>query len=60
MAPKSGLSKMQRQMLLELRDENTRLTLLKTHYDDVMPSVDKADMIQRVVKNDGYLRLDEG
>jgi hypothetical protein len=34
--------------------------LLKTHYDDVMPSVDKADMIQRVVKNDGYLRLDEG
>lgn len=60
MAPKSGLSKMQRQMLLELRDENTRLTLLKSHYDDVMPSVDKADMIQRVVKNDGYLRLDEG
>lgn len=59
MAPKSGLSKLQRQMLLELRDETTRLKLLKTHYDDITPSVNKADLIQRVVKNDGYVRLGE-
>lgn len=56
MAPKAGLTPMQRQMLLEVQDENTRLVLLREHYKDVMPAVTKADAIQRVIRNDGYLR----
>jgi hypothetical protein len=47
---------MQRQMLLEIQDENTRLVLLREHYKDVMPAVTTADAIQRVIRNDGYLR----
>lgn len=60
MAPKSGLTPMQRQMLLEIQDENTRLILLREHYKDVMPAVTKADAIQRVIRNDGYLRPGSG
>jgi len=56
MAPKAGLTPMQRQMLLEVQDENTRLVLLREHYKDVMPAVTKADAIHRVIRNDGYLR----
>jgi Lon protease-like protein len=56
MAPKAGLTPMQRQMLLEIQDENTRLVLLREHYKDVMPAVTTADAIQRVIRNDGYLR----
>lgn len=56
MAPKAGLTPKQRQMLLEIQDENTRLVLLREHYKDVMPAVAKADAIQRVIRNDGYLR----
>lgn len=58
MAPKSGLSTSQKQMLLEMQDETLRLVLLKEHYRDVLPAVKRAEAIQRVVRNDGYLRRD--
>lgn len=60
MAPKSGLTPLQRQMLLETQNEDTRLVLLRDHYKDVMPAVTRADAIQRVIRNDGYLRPEAG
>jgi ATP-dependent Lon protease len=54
MAPKSGLDLSQKQELLEMRSENERLEYLLQHLSGILPSVRKADAVQRVIRNDGY------
>lgn len=54
MAPKSGLSTEQKQTLLELTSENDRLELLLSHLKDVVPTIRKAEQIQKIVQSDGY------
>ncbi len=56
MAPKSGLSTEQKQQLLELTNENDRLELLKDHLTVIVPSIRKAEFVQRIVRSDGYHR----
>ena len=55
MAPKSGLSSDQKQSMLELTTENSRLELLRDHLASIVPTIRQAELIQRVVKSDGYL-----
>ena len=55
MAPKSGLTTDQKQHLLEMTTENQRLELLRDHLAEIVPTVRKAELIQRIVKSDGYL-----
>lgn len=56
LAPKAGLSTQQKQHLLEAQDENARLAILDAHITDMLPSVVRAETVQRVIRNDGYLR----
>ena len=55
MAPKSGLTSEQKQHLLELTSENQRLEVLRDHLAEIVPTVRKAELVQRIVKSDGYL-----
>jgi len=55
MAPKSGLTSEQKQHLLEMTSENQRLEMLRDHLAEIVPTVRKAELIQRIVKSDGYL-----
>lgn len=59
MAPKSGLSTKQKQELLELTSENERLSLLLTHLSEVVPSIQQAATMQRIIASDGYLKAME-
>lgn len=54
MAPKSGLELSQKQELLELRTENERLEYLLRHLNSILPTVQQAEAVQRVIRNDGY------
>ncbi len=54
MAPKSGLEVAQKQQLLELRSENLRLEFLLRHLKGILPTIRKAEFVQRVIRNDGY------
>lgn len=54
MAQKAGLSLEQKQELLEMRDENQRLTFLHRHMKEILPKIQQAEHIQRVVMSDGY------
>lgn len=54
MAPKSGLELSQKQELLELRTENERLEYLLKHLSGILPTVQQAEAVQRVIRNDGY------
>lgn len=56
MAPKSGLDSDQKQRLLESNSENERLEILHDHLTELLPAIVKAENVQRVVKNDGYIR----
>ncbi len=55
LAQKSGLSLLQRQRILETPKENDRLLLLKDHLRDLLPKLEQARDLIRVVQNDGYL-----
>ena len=55
MAPKSGLTSEQKQHLLEMTSENQRLEILRDHLAEIVPTVRKAELIQRIVQSDGYL-----
>lgn len=55
MAPKSGLTTDQKQSIIEAANENSRLELLRDHLADIVPTIRKAETIQRIVKSDGYL-----
>jgi len=58
LAQKSGLTIEQRQKLLESLSENVRLRYLYEHYKRLFPSIKNMDDIQRIIKNDGYLKPD--
>lgn len=55
MAPKSGLSIVQKQQLIEVSSENARLDMLHGHLTELLPMIRKAEAVQRVVQSDGYL-----
>jgi hypothetical protein len=56
MAPKSGLSLEQKQELLEAPSEQARLELIHSHLQDLLPMIQRAEAVQRVVQSDGYIR----
>jgi len=58
MAQKSGLDLVVRQQLLEMRSETERLRLLAAYYEQVLPRIRKAETLQALVRNDGYVRPD--
>jgi ATP-dependent Lon protease len=54
MAPKCGLSTAQKQDVLEMKSENDRLEFLVQHLEEIIPSIQQAETISRVVQSDGY------
>lgn len=54
-AQKSGLTPEQRQSLLTIKSENERLAILKSHLQDLLPKVEEAEQIHKLICNDGYL-----
>jgi Lon protease-like protein len=54
-AQKAGLSIQERQEILALAYENDRLTVILNHLKGVLPLTSKADLIQKVIKNNGYI-----
>jgi ATP-dependent Lon protease len=54
-AQKAGLSPEQRQSMLTIRSENERLTILKEHLQALLPRIEEAEKIQKLISNDGYL-----
>lgn len=58
-AQKAGFSPQQKQSLIELRSENLRLKAIAEHLRKVQPLIKKAEVISNIVKNDGYLNLEE-
>ncbi|MDC1067893.1 LON peptidase substrate-binding domain-containing protein [Candidatus Kapabacteria bacterium] len=54
-AQKSGLSPIQKQELLEMKSENNRLSFLRRHLKNILPALNEAQQIEKVVQNDGYL-----
>ena len=59
MAPKAGLSTDQKQHLLELTSENQRLEMLRDHLAEIVPTIRRADVHQRIIQSDGYLPATE-
>lgn len=54
-AQKAGLNPIQKQALIEIRSENLRLKTLAGHLRKVQPLIKRAEVISKIVKNDGYL-----
>ncbi len=54
-AQKSGLTPEQRQMMLSIRSENERLTILRDHLKELLPKIQEAEAIHQLISNDGYL-----
>ncbi len=54
-AQKSGLSPEQRQTLLLVKSENQRLEVLKKHLIDLLPRVRDIELINDLIRNDGYI-----
>lgn len=55
MAQKSGLDLTIRQQLLEMRSENDRMAYLRNYFQDVLPRIRKAELLQSLVRNNGYV-----
>lgn len=55
MAPKSGLTSEQKQKLLEMNSENSRLEMLRDHLAEIVPAIAKAETIQKIIRSDGYI-----
>jgi len=55
-AQKAGLNLNQRQDLLEMTSENTRLEYLLEHLIKIKPMLKEAEFVQMIIKNDGYLK----
>lgn len=55
MALKAGLDAKQKQHLLELSDENERILYLRDHMKTLIPSIERDQLVQRVIANDGYI-----
>ncbi len=56
MAQKSGLDLPLRQGLLEMLSENQRLEFLNDYFKGVLPKIRQAEMLQSLVRNDGYVK----
>lgn len=54
-AQKAGLTPMQKQELLEMKSENNRLSYLRKHLKNIIPALNEAQQIEKIVQNDGYL-----
>ena len=54
-AQKAGLDLSRRQELLEIPGENGRLRMLNEYLTDLLPRLRRAEEVQRVIKNDGYM-----
>lgn len=54
-AQKAGLDLSRRQELLEIPGENGRLRMLNEYLTDLLPRLKRAEEVQRVIKNDGYI-----
>jgi ATP-dependent Lon protease len=59
-AQKSGMTPEQRQKLLEIRSENSRINVLINHLQRLLPIVREAETITKIIKNDGYLKPTTG
>jgi ATP-dependent Lon protease len=57
MAQKSGLSLLQKQELLEMRSENSRLQFLIDHLSEILPEIKQQENTYRIIVSDGYLPL---
>jgi Lon protease-like protein len=55
MALKAGLDVQQKQHILELTDENERILYLRDHMKTLIPSIERDQLVQRVIANDGYI-----
>jgi len=56
MAEKCGLSLIERQNLLEMDKEDTRLNYILNYLEEVMPKLKEADKISNIIKGDGYIQ----
>lgn len=54
-AQKAGLTPEQRQMMLTITSENERLAILKSHLRELLPKVEEAEQLHKLISNDGYL-----
>jgi Lon protease-like protein len=54
MAQKAGLTLPQKQELLEMRNENQRLRYLHKHLTMILPKIEQAETVQKIIANDGY------
>lgn len=54
-AQKAGMELADRQMLLEMTNENRRLARLRDHLRDLLPRLQHIEELTRVARNDGYL-----
>ncbi|MGA9117096.1 MAG: LON peptidase substrate-binding domain-containing protein [Bacteroidota bacterium] len=55
LAPRAALDLEDRQRLLELPSEGERMRFLNAHLRDVVPKIRRAEEIERLARNDGYL-----
>jgi ATP-dependent Lon protease len=55
-AQKCGLTLTQKQELLEMTSENTRLEFLKKHMKEIVPKVKQVEYIENIIRSDGYFR----
>lgn len=55
-AQKSGLSAEQKQALIEIRSENSRLDYLIKHLKRLTPMIMQSETINQIIKNDGYVK----
>lgn len=58
-ALKAGLTLEQKQKLIEIRSEKLRLELLDNHLKTLNLIVEEADIVNKIIKNDGYLTPSE-
>jgi Lon protease-like protein len=56
MAEKSGLSILERQTLLEINNENSRLDYMLNYFNEVMPKLKEAGKVAEIIKSDGYIQ----
>jgi len=56
-APKVGLTIEQKQKLIEIRSEKERLDLLLKHLKTINTIIDEADLVNTIIKNDGYFNV---
>lgn len=56
MAEKSGLNLFERQHLLEINNEDSRLDYILNYFKEVMPKIKEAGRINKIIKSDGYIQ----